>query len=51
MLGDVEETIYIAEDEEDEEPPRVRVGCTFWGSSNSANERPDYQEAIGNALC
>lgn len=36
MLGDVEETIYVVEDEEEEGEPKVKLAY-HWGRGRSAN--------------
>lgn len=52
MLGDVEETIYVAEEEDEDEPPRVRVSVRIdvgW-LGRDADCGTDGQETVGDAV-
>jgi hypothetical protein len=50
-LGDVEETIYVVEEDEDEEEV-VRVGLKLWRTdAGLAKTSADHSQEIGDALC
>ena len=53
VLGDVEETIYIVddEDEDDEIKVRDRLDSTNTHISKLTNPLPDCEQKIRNALC
>ena len=51
MLGDVEETIYVVEEDEDEEET-VRVGFKLWRTyAKLANTSADNTQEIRDVIC
>lgn len=51
MLGDVEETIYVVEEDEDEEET-IRVGLKLWRTDAKLAKTPaDNTQEIGDAVC
>ena len=51
VLGDVEETIYIVDDEDEDDEIKVRDRSPSRQLSNLTNPLPDCEQKIRNALC